>query len=267
MIKEAVSHMLVVFPFEEEIYRKENIPVTYVGHPLASVIPLKPSQESARKFLNIDPKAQVVAVLPGSRSSEISNLGPIFLQTVKLLNKIRPDLQFIVPMVNESRRSEFENLLDSIEVSNLRCISRRDYENNILINKPLSWYAMEASDLVLLSSGTATLEAALFKKPMIISYVLSPLVKKIMTWQSGQNKPYLPWIGLPNILMNRFVVPEFVQDNATPKKLAEAVLNILLDRTYCSSIVDCFQNMHKDLKLDTPKLVAETIIKVVKKTM
>ncbi|AGF46885.1 lipid-A-disaccharide synthase [Candidatus Kinetoplastibacterium desouzaii TCC079E] len=262
MIREAVSHMLVVFPFEKKIYMREGIPATYVGHPLAQSIPLKSSKKLAREFLDIDQNIQLISILPGSRSSEIRNLAPLFLQTAQILNKIHPQMYFIVPMANELRRKEFEEILSYYPVSNLKCFSRRDFLNYKNLQKPISWYAMEASDAVLLASGTATLEAALFKKPMVISYVVSPLVRHIMSWHSGQKEPYLPWIGLPNILSGCFVVPEFLQEKATPKSLAEALLNVLIDEGYKEYIVKTFTKMHLELMLDTPKLVAETIIDI-----
>src|SRR5690606_37876914 len=126
---------------------------------------------------------------------------------------------------------------------------------------PAAWHVMEAADAVLVASGTATLEAALFKRPMVISYVLTPLMRKIMEWKSGQLRPYVPWVGLPNVLERDFVVPELLQDEATPEALAEAAWRALADADYATTIEQRFTRMHESLALDTPRLVAEAIIK------
>lgn len=263
-IRKAVSHMLVVFPFEEAIYKKEGIPVTYVGHPLASEIPLKPDKNRARQILNINASKHVLAILPGSRVSEIKYIAPRFLETARLLHKKDSRLEFIVPMVNESRRLEFEAILQRFSVPNIRCLSDKDLEQDVM-RKPISWYAIEASDAVLLASGTATLECALFKKPMVISYVLSPLTRKIMSWKSGQNNSYTPWIGLPNVLAGDFLVPEFLQEDASPENLCEATWKALTDENYRNKVTNSFVCIHNELKRDTPKLISETIFEILKK--
>ncbi|AFZ83641.1 lipid-A-disaccharide synthase lpxB [Candidatus Kinetoplastibacterium blastocrithidii TCC012E] len=265
-IREAVSHMLVVFPFEKSIYKKEGIPVTYVGHPLASKIPLNPDRDKARNILNINANKNVLAILPGSRISEIKNLAPRFLETAKLLYKKDSRLEFLVPMANETMRFEFEKILHKFPVPNIRCMSDRDYINSKdIIKKPISWYAIEASDAVLLSSGTATLESALFKKPMVISYVLSSFARKVMSWKSGQSHSYTPWIGLPNILARDFLVPEFLQEEASPENLCNATWKALTDENYRNKVINNFINIHNDLRRDTPKLISETILKILKK--
>ncbi|AGF49037.1 lipid-A-disaccharide synthase [Candidatus Kinetoplastidibacterium galati] len=263
-IREAVSHMLVVFPFEECIYKKEGIPVTYVGHPLASEIPLKPNKNEARKILNINASKNVLAILPGSRSSEIKYLTPRFLETARLLHKKDNKLEFIVPMVDELRRLEFEKILQKFSVPNIRCLSDRDISEHSA-GKPISWYAIEASDAVLLASGTATLESALFKKPMVISYVLSPLNKKIMSWKAGQKHPYTPWVGLPNILASDFLVPELLQEEASPENLCKATWKALTDENYRNKVISNFIFIHHQLKRDTPKLISETILDLLNK--
>lgn len=263
-IREAVSHMLVLFPFEEEIYRKEGIPVTYVGHPLASVIPMKPDQQAARARLGIDADARVLAILPGSRSSEIKLLAPRFLQAAQQLCKRDPGLQCVVPMVNDLRRTEFEMILAQYPVPGLRCVTAQDLAlNGQQSSGPIAWSVMEASTAVLAASGTATLEAALFKKPMVISYVLSPWMRRIMAWKSGQQRPYLPWIGLPNVLARDFVVPELLQDDATPQALADASWIALNDDAHSAKVQARFTAIHQDLLRDTPAMVADTILEVV----
>ena len=282
-IREAVSHMLVLFPFEEEIYRKEGIPVTYVGHPLAGVIPMEPDRAAARQRLGLDPAARVLAMLPGSRSSEIRILAPRFLQALQRLQAREPTLQCIVPMVNPQRRAEFEGFLRQYPVANLRILTAQDAVPGAAMGAasgapgrgadgsddvptapardvPVAWCAMEAADAVLVASGTATLEAALFKRPMVISYYLPPVMRRIMAWKSGQQRPYLPWVGLPNVLLRDFAVPELLQDDATPDKLAEATWVALNDQANAERVRGRFTAMHRELLRDTPQLAAQAIL-------
>lgn len=259
-IREAVSHMLVLFPFEEDIYRKEGIPVTYVGHPLADAIPLEPDRAAARRRMSIDDNARVLAILPGSRSSEIRTLAPRFLQAAQKLRQRDPGLICIVPMVNAQRRKEFEAILAQYPVPGLRCLTAEDLTSSE--GFPVAWSALEASDAVLVASGTATLEAALFKRPMVISYYLSPWMRRIMTWKSGQQRPYLPWVGLPNVLLRDFAVPELLQDDATPEKLAEAAWIALTDEAHSARIHTRFTAMHHDLSRNTASLASRAILEV-----
>ncbi|NYT82452.1 lipid-A-disaccharide synthase [Alcaligenaceae bacterium] len=267
-IRAAVSHMLVLFPFEEEIYQKEGVPVTYVGHPLAQVIPMQPDQAAARRYLGVDDQAKVLAVMPGSRSSEIKLLAPRFLQAVQLLTRRDPALQVLVPMVNNERRLEFESLLRQYPVPNCRIIdgghrapdAHPEGQSSARAARPAAWNVMEAADAVLVASGTATLEAALFKRPMVISYVLSPMMRRMMEWKSGQARPYVPWVGLPNVLARDFVVPELLQDDATPQALAEASWKALMDASYGSRVAERFTQIHESLNRDTPALAARAIV-------
>jgi len=259
-IREAVSHMLVLFPFEEEIYQKEGIPVTYVGHPLADAIPMQPDREAARRRLSIDSSARVLAILPGSRSSEIRILAPRFLQAAQKLRQRDPGLVCVVPMVNGERRKEFEAILAQYPVPGLRCLTAADMAE--AEGSPVAWSALEASNAVLVASGTATLEAALFKRPMVISYYLSPWMRRIMAWKSGQQRPYLPWVGLPNVLLRDFAVPELLQDDATPEKLAEATWIALTDDSHAARVESRFTTMHHDLTRDTARLASQAILEV-----
>src|SRR5690606_17932110 len=259
-IREAVSHMLVLFPFEEELYRKEGIPVTYVGHPLADAIPMQPDRHAARGRLGLDDNVRVLAILPGSRSSEIRILAPRFLQAAQQLRQRDPGLVCIVPMVSPQRRQEFEAILAQYPVPGLRCVTADDLTT--AGGTPVAWTALEASDAVLVASGTATLEAALFKRPMVISYYLSPWMRRIMAWKSGQQRPYLPWVGLPNVLLRDFAVPELLQDDATPDKLAEATWAALTDDAQAARIEARFTALHQDLARDTAQLAARAILEV-----
>lgn len=261
-IREAVSHMLVLFPFEEAIYKKEGIPVTYVGHPMADAIAIKPDQQAARLRLGLDSKARIIAVLPGSRASEIKLIAPRFLQAAQRLQKQDPALQFVVPMVNEQRAREFGVFLKQFPVENLHTILAP--KDIVGASDPIAWSVLEACDIALVASGTATLETALFKKPMVISYAVSPLVRKIMAWKSGQQRPYLPWVGLPNVLLNDFAVPELIQDDATPENLARELSALLRDEGRCETIRNRFTDMHYTLRCDTPARVAQAIESVVR---
>ncbi|CAM5361740.1 lipid-A-disaccharide synthase [Eoetvoesiella caeni] len=254
-IRAAVSHMLVLFPFEVAIYEKEGVPVTYVGHPLAEIIPMQPDRAGVRARLGLDPGARILALMPGSRASEIKLLAPRFLQAVQRLQVQDPALQVLVPMVNAQRRDEFQAWVRQYPVANLRML-----EQSSLAHRPASWDALEAADAVLVASGTATLEAALFKRPMVISYVLSPAMRRLMAWKSGQKGPLVPWVGLPNVLLNDFAVPELLQDDATPEKLAQASWKALTDAEHTAGITKRFTQLHETLWRDTPALAAQVII-------
>ena len=257
-IRQAVSHMLVLFPFEEAIYQKEGIPVTYVGHPLAQVIPMVPDRPGVRERLGLDPDARILALMPGSRASEIKLLAPRFLQAVQRLQRQEPALVVLAPMVNPARRAEFQGWLRRYPVANLRIL-----DQGPSASRPAAWDAMEAADAVLVASGTATLEAALFKRPMVISYVLSPAMRQIMAWKSGQARPYVPWVGLPNVLANDFVVPELLQDDATPQALADATWRALTDTAHINDTERRFTAIHESLLRDTPGLAARAIMQQV----
>lgn len=260
-IREAVSHMLVLFPFEEAIYKKEGIPVTYVGHPMADAIAIDPDPCAARLRLGLEQDARIIAILPGSRASEIKLIAPRFLRAAQLLQKKDPTLQFVVPMVNEQRAREFKVFLGQFPVNHLRIVLGQNQQ--VTHSDPIAWSVLEACDVALVASGTATLETALFKKPMVISYAVSPLVRKIMAWKSGQERPYLPWVGLPNVLLNDFVVPELLQEEATGENLARELSTLLEDENRCASIKRRFTEMHHTLRCNTPQRVADALQSIV----
>lgn len=255
-IRRAVDHMLVLFPFEVDIYEKEGVPVTYVGHPLAQQIPAKPDSRAARLRLGLDPDKAVLAILPGSRKSEIKALSQVFLETAQKLHQKYPNLQFIVPLVNDARKEQFLEITKDIELPNLHLFSQP------VSKQPISRDVMEACDAALLASGTASLEMALYKKPMVIAYILSPLMIKIMAWKSGQSAPLLPWIGLPNILLREFAVPEHLQEEVTPDKLMVSCVRALEDQEYIQETKSKFQDLYTTLAIDTPRLAAEQIWRI-----
>lgn len=247
-IAKAVSHMLVVFPFEEEIYRKAGIPVTYVGYPLAEVIPIEPDVAAARTALGIPPGDKVVAVLPGSRMSELKYNTTAFIGAAQRLVQRDPSIRIVVPMAGDKQRAYFSELvakagLDSVP---LQVISGQSHT------------AITAADTVLVASGTATLEVALFKKPMVIAYKMMRA-----SWEILRHMGYQPWIGLPNILAREFVVPELLQDAATPDALATALWNQLNDEVLRQRLRQRFTDMHHSLLRDTAKESARAVLELV----
>ncbi|MFA7679149.1 MAG: lipid-A-disaccharide synthase [Pigmentiphaga sp.] len=244
-IREAVSRMLVVFPFETVLYQEAGVPVSYVGHPLASVVPMDPDRAAARTRLGLDQAARVLALMPGSRASEVRQLGSRFLAAAQRLQRKDPGLQIVAPMANAERQAEFLAQARQLGLNEVLCPIGGSHD------------ALAACNAVMVASGTATLEAALFKRPMVISYVLSRLSYWIMKRQA-----YLPWVGLPNILCRDFVVPELLQDAATPVALAEAGWQALTDERQAQRLYQRFSALHDTLRRDTPALAAQAILEV-----
>jgi lipid-A-disaccharide synthase len=246
-IARAASHMLVIFPFEEALYRKAGIPVTYVGHPLAEIIPMEPDVAAARAALGLAADAHVVAILPGSRMSELKYNSVSFINAAKLLRQRDPHLQLLVPMAGARQRQFFESLLAEAGLS--------DVPLQILDGQ--SHVALAAADGVLVASGTASLEVALFKKPMVIGYKMLPA-----TWHVLRHMSYQPWIGLPNILAREFLVPELLQDAATPQALADALWLQMDDTVRRATLRQRFTDMHHSLLRDTANESAQAVCQV-----
>ncbi|MGB9991888.1 lipid-A-disaccharide synthase [Pseudoduganella rhizocola] len=249
-IKRAVSHMLLVFPFEEEIYRNAGVPATFVGHPLAELIPLAPDEAAARRTLGLPEDANVVTIMPGSRMSEIKHNTAAFIGAAKLLKERDHSLRFVVPMAGERQRQLF---LQIVQQAGLQ-----DVELQLLDGQ--SHTAICAADAVLVASGTASLEVALFKKPMVIAYRMMEL-----EWQILRHFGYQPWIGLPNILSREFVVPEMLQHAASPKALAEAMWKQLDDVPHRLQLVQRFTDMHHSLLRNSAQEGAAAVMKVIGK--
>lgn len=246
-IAEAVSHMLVVFPFEEQIYRDAGIPVTYVGHPLAQVIPLEPDVAVARTELGLPLDATIVTVLPGSRMSEIKYNTRDFIAAAKLLCERDPKIQIVVPMAGVKQRSYYIKLVVEAGLE----------EVPVLLVDGQSHTAIAAADAVLVASGTASLEVALFKKPMVIAYKMMEA-----SWQILRHLGYQPWIGLPNIIARDFVVPELLQHAASPQALADALWRQLNDGALRDSLKQRFTDMHHSLLLDTANVSAQAVLEL-----
>ena len=247
-IIKSVSHMLVIFPFEEEIYRNAGVPVTYIGHPLAEMIPLQPDQAKARITLGLPQDVRVVTVMPGSRMGELKYLAAPFIGAVKLLAARDPDLRFVVPMAGERQRAYFTELVARAGLQDVR----------IDLVDGQSHDAIEAADAVLVASGTATLEVALYKKPMVIAY-------KVMaaSWHIMKHMGYQPWIGLPNILAREFVVPELLQGAATPQAMADALWQQLNDAPNRLRLVQRFTDMHHSLLRNSAAESAAAVMRII----
>ena len=258
-IAKAVDRMLCIFPFETEIYDRAGIASTYVGHPLASDIPLEPNVNQARQkivqTLSIPSNALeglVIAVLPGSRGSEIELIAPVFFDAMQLLaDRLKGQkLNFIIPVATPRLRAPLEQLLLNVKKSN------PDIQIHLLDG--MADEVLEASDVVLIASGTATLQAALWKKPMVISYKVPWLTAQIMKRQG-----YLPYVGLPNILCGEFVVPELLQDDASPENLANAVQEWLNHPAKVNDLKTRFAQMHETLRRPTGLLVAQAVAQTI----
>jgi len=258
-ISQAVERMLCIFPFETEIYDRAGVASTYVGHPLASEIPLEPNTNQAREKITKELKLSsnlldgiVIAVLPGSRSSEIELIAPVFFETMQLLTeKLKGQkLQFLIPVATPQLRTPLEELL--LQAKNLH----PDIQIQLLDG--MADEVLEASDVVLIASGTATLQAALWKKPMVISYKVPWLTAQIMKRQG-----YLPYVGLPNILCGEFVVPELLQNDATSEKLAQALIDWLNHPNKVAELKARFSQMHETLRRPTGLLVAQAVAQTI----
>jgi lipid-A-disaccharide synthase len=258
-IKHAVDRMLCIFPFETEIYERAGISATYVGHPLASEIPLEPNPASAKqrikKVLNLPNHALdgiLIAVLPGSRGSEIELIAPIFFKTMaEMAKRLKGEtLHFVIPVATPRLRQPLEILLKNTLEQNI------DLEIYLIDGEADA--VLEAADVVLIASGTATLQAALWKKPMVISYKVPWLTAQIMKRQG-----YLPYVGLPNILCGEFVVPELLQDDATPNNLADAQMVWLNNPSKVTQLKTRFAEMHETLRRPTGLLVAQAVAQTI----
>ncbi|MEA3116028.1 MAG: lipid-A-disaccharide synthase [Caballeronia sp.] len=244
-IVKAVDHMLCVFPFEPALMEKAGIASTYVGHPLADEIPLVPDVEGARRALGLPEGGPIIAVLPGSRRSEIALIGPTFFDAMELMQLREPGVRFVMPAANAALRELLQPLVAAHP--NL----------SLTITEGKAQVAMTAADAILVKSGTVTLEAALLKKPMVISYKVPWLTGQIM-----QRQGYLPYVGLPNILAGRFVVPEILQHFATPEALADATLKQLNDDANRATLTEIFTEMHHALRQNTAQRAAEAVAQV-----
>jgi len=245
-IRRACDHVLCIFPFEPALLARNGVRATYVGHPLAGVIPLEPDRAAARRALGLPLEGEVVAILPGSRASEVQYLARPFFEAAVLLQRLRPGVSFVVPCVPSLRRA--------VESA----ARRAGIEDGLYIVDGQSHTALAACDLTLIASGTATLEAALFKRPMVIAYRMNAI-----SWQIMRRKQLQPWVGLPNILAEDFVVPELLQHDATPRALARALLEWLEAPARMAAVQEKFTVLHHQLRRDTATLATDAIEKTI----
>jgi lipid-A-disaccharide synthase len=241
-IRHSVRHMLCIFPFEPALLSAHGIASTYVGHPFAATIPMHPDKAAARQALGLPALSTLVSLLPGSRASEIDQLAPVFLQAAAWLQKREPGLHFVLPT--------FAALRPRLQA----CIDRWGAGLSLTLTEAGSHLALAACDVSLVASGTATLEAALFKRPMVIAYRMNPL-----SWQIMRRQKLQPWVGLPNILASEFLVPEFLQNQATPEALGQAVLDWLSQTQRVAQLQQRFVDMHHSLLRDTAQLATDAI--------
>lgn len=243
-IRRAVDHMLLVFPFEQKIYDEAGIRATYVGHPLAGMIPLEPDAAAARRVLGLAAEGSLIAVLPGSRPDEVKHLGPVFLDAVEQLLARETDLRAIVPAADAALKAELGRMLSE----------RPRLASRVTLVDGRSHDCLEAADVVLVASGTATLEAALYKRPMVIAYRMPALSAWLM-----RRKGRIPFVGLPNILAGERLVPELLQEQATAPALADALQALLHDVPLRARLTQRFSAMHRELLRDTMGLAAHAI--------
>jgi lipid-A-disaccharide synthase len=239
-IKQAVSHMLVVFPFEEKIYQDAGIPVSFVGHPLADVIPLEPDAAAARAALGVA-GSPVIALLPGSRMAEVKRHARLMLEAASRVHRVHRDAVFVLPAASAAAAQLVRQAMRGLDLP-VRLLPGESHA------------ALAACDIAIVASGTATLETALFKKPMVITYRVPKLTAYLFRKQA-----LLPWVGLPNILARDFVVPERIQEAATPDNLAADALAWLEDAPRRQATIETFRSLHLSLRRNAGERIAEAI--------
>jgi lipid-A-disaccharide synthase len=243
-VKRAVSLLLTIFPFEAPLYQEAGVPVQYVGHPLADLLANLPAMSAVREELRVPREAPIVALLPGSRVSELEYMGELFVRTAVRVAAQVPNVRFLVPFATRETKALFEAALARVQPEDLNLTT--------LIGHSLE--AMAAADVVLVASGTATLEAALLKRPMVITYRINRL-----TWWLVKRRVYLKHVGMPNILAGEMIVPELLQDEATPEKLADALVAVMRDRALRERLDVRFEEIRTMLRQNTQETAAAAI--------
>ncbi|SFP42813.1 lipid-A-disaccharide synthase [Pseudomonas borbori] len=241
-IRDACDLMLTLFPFEAQFYDAHQVPVRFVGHPLADAIPLQADRAAARAALDLPQDSTVVALLPGSRGGEVARLGALFLDAAVRLRTLRPGIRFVLPCASPERRVQLEQMLVGRDLP-LTLLDGRSHD------------ALAACDAVLIASGTATLEALLYKRPMVVAYKVAPLTYRILKRLVSS-----AYISLPNLLAERLLVPELIQDAATPEALAQALAPLLDDGEVQT---EGFDVIHRALRRDASAQAAEAVLKLV----
>ena len=248
-IKKSIDHMLTIFPFEKNIYSKANIQATFVGHPLAEMIPLHPNKKKAQDKLKIIKASRVIALLPGSRQGEVKWHAQLLIDSaIEISKKIR-DVKFLVPLPTR----------ETYEIFSKTLFKNTQAELDIQLLIGHASIAINAADVVIVASGTATLETALYKKPMIVIYKMSTI-----SWQILKRMRYLPYVSIPNILLNKFLVPELLQNDATPENITAKTIEILKDSSYRKHLLVQFTKIHFQLKQNTSDRLNKVILKFIK---
>lgn len=246
-IAQSTDLMLTLFPFEAKFYQQHQVPVQFVGHPLADTIPMSVDKLAARKALGLSADNKILALLPGSRSNELHYLASTFIETVRGLRAKHPDLDVVVPLANETRRAQFERAMaETADVPAMTLVDGRSRE------------VMAAADVVLLASGTAALEAMLLKRPMVVAYKLAPL-----TYWLARCLVKVDNYSLPNLLANETLVPEFIQHEATPEKLGQALLTYLENTTVNDVVNQRFNEIHQTLRQNASQQAANAVLDLV----
>jgi lipid-A-disaccharide synthase len=249
-IKQYVDHMLTLFPFEQAIYQQHGIPVTFVGHPLADEFPLECNTALYRKILGLKPDGVYIALLPGSRENEVSLLAPVMLIAAQLCATVKPELHFLIPAANAARKQHLVQLLEPLMAEHPAL--------KIILYDGQSHEVMGASDVVVLASGTATLEAMLLKKPMIVTYKFGAL-----TYQILLRMVKVQSIALPNLLAGRKLVPELIQQGVTAEQISRKLLDLLGDKYKLESLKAEFTNIHEQLKCNAGDHAARAVLDVI----
>ena len=249
-IAASVDLMLTLLPFEAKFYQDHGVPVEFVGHPLADQIPMKPDQLEARRNLDFSENEILIAVLPGSRSGEVKYLGPVFCDTIKALIDKDTGLNFVIPAANDKLKQEVENLLFERRVLD----KKENQSSRVKVLSGQAQEAMAAANLILLASGTATLEAMLLKRPMVVAYKWSPLTHAIIS-----RMVKTPFISLPNLLANKMLVKEFVQEEAEVKNILPALEELLVD-SKSREITEKFTQLHQGIRCNADVKAAEAVI-------
>lgn len=248
-IAKSVDLMLTLFPFEARFYEEHDVPVAFVGHPLADRIPMETDTEGARQALELNPEAPVLAILPGSRAGEVERLGDLFLSAARWIQERRTDVQLVIPCVNRDREQQVRGLVDALDV-----------QLPVTVVRGRSREVMAASDVVLLASGTATLEAMLLKKPMVVGYRLSGFSYALLS-----RLVKVPYVALPNLLSSQELVPELLQDDASAESLGQAVLERLENEAERIRLTEAFSDLHQQLRRTADERAASAISSLLEK--
>ena len=241
----AADHVLALFPFEPALYAKAGVAATYVGHPLADAAPLLPQRAARRALRQFAREQPVVALLPGSRASELDMHAELFIGVARKFHAAHPDAHFLVPLVNRETRMQFENALYRVGAEKLPLTLLYGHADD----------AFTAADVALVASGTATLEAALYRCPHVIAYRVGGLTAR---WVRRRLR--VPWVGLPNVLAGQFIVPEFLQEDANVDNLAQALLNLYADTLVRDELAELFARMHHALRQGSAERAAAVVL-------